>query len=71
MLSDKADDVELPSSIRLKNIALNKQSKIIFMDAPKEKISYKLEKDSTILNIPASLQNKTVGKYAVTFKIIL
>ena len=41
------------------------------MDAPKEKIGYKVEGDSTVLNIPVSFQNKSVGKYAVSFKIVL
>ena len=68
---DKADDVVLPSAINLKGIALNKKSKIVLLDAPKEKIKYKTEGDATTLNIPSSLQNKTTGKYAVAFKIIL
>jgi alpha-L-fucosidase len=70
-LSNEADDVVLPASIALKNITLNKKSKIVFMDEPKEKISYKVENDSIVLNIPIALQNKSVGKYAVSFKIIL
>ena len=40
VLSDKTDDVVLPASINLKNITLNKNSKIVFMDAPKEKINF-------------------------------
>jgi len=68
---DKADGVVLPAGISLKNIALNKKTKIIFMDAPKEKIKYTTDNNTTTLNIPASLQNKTVGKYAVAFKIVL
>jgi len=68
---DKTDNVALPADINLKNIALNKKSRIVFMDASKEKISYKTEGGATTLSIPASLQNKTGGKYAVAFKIVL
>lgn len=71
VLSGKTDDVVMPASINLPNITLSKKSKIIYMDAPKEKISYKADGNNTTLNIPASLQNKTVGKYAVAFKIVL
>ncbi|HEX5153935.1 MAG TPA: alpha-L-fucosidase [Parafilimonas sp.] len=68
---DKTDEVTLPASVTLKNIPLTKKSKIIFMDAPKEKIRYKVDGDATIVSTPASLQNKSVGKYAVAFKIAL
>ena len=68
---DKADDVVLPSAINLECIALTKKSKIVLLDAPKEKIRYMTEGDVTTLNIPSSLQNKIAGKYAVAFKIIL
>ncbi len=68
---DKTDDVVMPASIDLKNIVLNKKSKVVYLDAPKEKIIYKAGNDSATLIIPTSLQNKTVGKYAVAFKIVL
>lgn len=71
VLSGKTDDVVMPASINLPNITLNKKSKIIYMDGIKEKISYKADGNNTTLSIPASLQNKTVGKYAVAFKIVL
>ena len=71
VLSDKTDDVVLPATINLKNIALNKNSKIIYMDAPVEKIKFQSPDGATVINIPAKLQNKVAGKYAVSFKIIL
>jgi len=71
VLSDKTDDVVLPATINLKNIALNKNSKIIYMDAPVEKIKFQAADGATVINIPAKLQNKVAGKYAVSFKIIL
>jgi alpha-L-fucosidase len=64
---DKNDDVVLPAIINIQNISLNKQSKVVCLDAPKEKI----KTSENILNIPKSLQNKVVGKYAVAFKIVL
>jgi len=71
MLSDKTDEVVLPAGISLKNIALNKKSRIVYMDAPKEKIKFQTADGATVLNIPAKLQNKVAGKYAVAFKITL
>jgi alpha-L-fucosidase len=71
VLSDKTDEVVLPASITLRNISLTRTAKIILIDAAKEKINYQVEDGNTILVIPTSLQNKTAGKYAVSFKIIL
>jgi alpha-L-fucosidase len=71
VLSDETDDVMLPASISLPGISLTKKTRIVFMDAPKEKIGHSVENNTTVLKIPASLQNKTVGKYAVAFKIVL
>jgi len=71
ILSDKNDDVLLPASINLENIVLSKNSKVVCLDEPKEKIVYKTGNDATVLIIPALLQDKPAGKYAVAFKIIL
>lgn len=71
VLSDKTDDVILPATINLKNIALNKNSKVIYMDATVEKIKFQSVDGATVINVPAKLQNKVAGKYAVSFKIIL
>ena len=71
VLSDKTDDVVLPATISLKNIVLNKNSKIIYMDAPVEKIKFQAADGATVINVPSKLQNKVAGKYAVSFKIIL
>jgi len=71
VLSDKTDDVILPASISLPGISLTNKTSIVFMDAPREKIRHSIENNTTVLKIPASLQNKTVGKYAVAFKLVL
>lgn len=68
VLSDKEDNVLLPATISIK-LPLAKNSKIVLMDAPKEKIKYHTENNESVLEIPKSLQQKTAGKYAVTFKI--
>jgi alpha-L-fucosidase len=64
---DKNDDVVLPATINIQNISLGKQSKVVCLDAPKEKIKI----TENVLNISKNLQNKIVGKYAVAFKIVL
>jgi hypothetical protein len=71
VLSGKNNDVVLPQFISLKNIRLKKGSRVIFMDAPKEKIKWRAGDNETVLEIPASLQNKTAGNYAVAFKVAL
>lgn len=71
VLSDKTDDVVLPASISLKNIALGKKTKIVYMDAPDEKIKFQSGNGATVIIIPAKFQNKIAGKYAVCFKVIL
>ncbi|CAN5448632.1 alpha-L-fucosidase [soil metagenome] len=71
VLSDKTDDVTLPASISLKNVLLGKKSKIVYMDAPNEKIKFQSADGATVINVPSKLQNKIAGKYAVSFKIIL
>lgn len=68
VLSDKYDNVLLPSAITLK-LPLPKNSKVVLLDAPKEKIKYQTTNDETVLQIPKSLQQKIGSKYAVTFKI--
>jgi len=69
VLSDKSDDVLLPANIKLNKISLNQKSKIILLDAPKEKIKLQPANDGEVIQIPAKLQNKITGKYAVVFKI--
>ena len=63
------DEVRLPSAIELNKYAIAKGSKIKLVDAPSQKISWKLSGAGTSLIIPASLQNKVVGKYAVAFEV--
>jgi alpha-L-fucosidase len=68
---DDRDDVLMPEQIDLANISLNKKSKIVCLDAPKEKIKFSSIETGSRLQIPASLHNKPVGKYAIAFKIVL
>jgi alpha-L-fucosidase len=68
VLSNKTDDVTLPANIMLK-LKLNKNSSIVLLDAPKEKMKYEEMNGETVISIPAKLQNKVAGKYAVAFKI--
>ena len=67
--AEKNDDVVLPESINLKSISLNKKSKIVCLDTPKEKIKFTSTGDASVINVSAALQNKVAGKYAVAFKI--
>jgi alpha-L-fucosidase len=68
---DKNDDVVLPGIINLKNISLSKKSKIVCLDAPKEKIKFTSSGDASAISVPAVLQNRVIGKYAVAFKVTL
>jgi alpha-L-fucosidase len=70
-LSDNEDDVVLPAGIALHSITLNRASKITLLDAPKEKIKWKATSDGVEIKVPAKIQNKVAGKYAVAFKITL
>jgi len=71
LLSDKSDNVVIPSRIVLHTVALNKTAKITLLDAPTEKIKWKATNGGIEIQTPSSLQIKDAGKYAVTFKIIL
>lgn len=69
LLSDKTNEVKMPVSIALSKIVLNKKSKIILLDAPKEKIKWRSENGGTIIQVPSKLKNKVAGNYAIAFKI--
>jgi alpha-L-fucosidase len=69
VLSDKTDEVQLPANIVIKNIALKKGARVICLDAPKRKIKWSRDNTSTVLQIPADLQTKPAGKYAVAFRM--
>ncbi|MGH2566231.1 MAG: alpha-L-fucosidase, partial [Ginsengibacter sp.] len=49
VLSDKSNEVMLPSSITINKIVVNKKNKIVLMDAPKEKIKWKSSGDGIII----------------------
>ena len=69
VLSNKTNEVILPTSITLKQIVLNKKSKIVLLDATKEKLKWKPSNDGIIIQVPSKLKNKAAGNYAVAFKI--
>jgi alpha-L-fucosidase len=71
VLSNNKETVELPASISLAQINITKKSKIIYLDAPKEKIGMQQKNNELTLTIPAGLQQKSGAIYAATFKIIL
>ena len=64
-----SDVVTLPSSITLSKYSIPKGSKIILADAPSQKISWKANGTGSMLQIPAALQKRAAGKYAVAFEI--
>ena len=69
VLADKADEnVKMPATIQLNKYAIRKGSKIKLIDAP-GKITWQAKENGSLIQIPKSLQNKTVGKYAVAFEI--
>ena len=45
LLSDKSDDVVIPSRVVLHSVTLNKTAKITLLDAPKEKMKWKVTSD--------------------------
>jgi alpha-L-fucosidase len=69
VLSDKSNEVILPSTITLQKIILNKKSKIVLLDAPKEKIKWQSTNDGITIEVPSKLKNKAAGNYAVAFMI--
>lgn len=69
VLSNKPNEVVLPPSITINKIIVNKKSKIVLMDAPKEKIKWKSSGDGIIIQVPSKFKNKVAGNYAVAFKI--
>ena len=71
VLSDKTNEVTLPSTITLQKVTLNKKSKIVLLDAPKEKIKWQATNDGITITVPSKLKNKVAGNYAVAFKITL
>ena len=69
ILSDKTNEVVLPSSITVNQIVVSKKSKIVLLDAPKERIKWKTSGNGIIIQVPSKLKNKPAGNYAVAFKI--
>ena len=69
-LADKENEnVVLPATIHLSKYSIEKGSKIKCIDFPSQKITWKEEGTGASIQIPKSLQNKNVGKYAVAFEI--
>jgi len=68
VLSANDDVVELPQTISLNNINLDKNSKITVLGNPSTKIKWQNNNGINILAIPAELRTHTY-KYAIIFKI--
>jgi hypothetical protein len=68
-LSDETNEVVLPSVIRINNIAVDKKSKIILLDAPNAKIKWKKSVNGITITMPSIFRKKSAGYYAVAFKI--
>ena len=66
-LSDK-DDVMLPAILKINNFSIAQTSKIQVLGS-KEKLKWELDGENIVISIPAALQNKIAGKYAIVFRI--
>lgn len=69
VLSDKTNEVLLPSSIKVDNISVDKKSKIVLLEAPETRINWKKSANGISITIPSEFRNKSAGNYAVAFKI--
>ena len=69
LLSDETNEVVLPSVIRIHNIAVDKKSKMILLDAPNAKIKWKKSVNGITITMPSIFRKKSAGNYAVAFKI--
>jgi alpha-L-fucosidase len=70
MLSgDKEENITLPASIALNKFVFKKGSRVTLLDAPGARIKWAPAGDGTVIQLPAGLQNKVAGKYAVVFKV--
>ncbi len=68
-LSDK-DDITLPSQIKISQVTVTKKSNI-FLLGSKAPLKWKQEGNDIIVTIPSSIQNRTSGKYADVFRIVI
>jgi alpha-L-fucosidase len=64
----EAKDVVLPAEVTIDGVKFNPKSKISLLGF-KEKLKARQEGKKLIISIPAGLQNKPIGEYAVTLKI--
>jgi alpha-L-fucosidase len=60
--------VILPASIRIPGLSAVQKASVNLLGYSK-KLNWKMVNNEMIISIPSSLQNKTVGNYAVVFKI--
>jgi alpha-L-fucosidase len=65
---DGEDAVNLPAELTLKGFTIPSGSKVILQGSGK-RIPYKMVGGDPVLEIPAALQSKSAGKYAVVFRV--
>lgn len=71
VLSGQKDEVSLPASLNVPGLTLTKKSRIVCLDAPKEKVAFSNKDGVTTISVPKKLQENKSYKYAVCFKISL
>ena len=70
VLADKENEnVVLPATLHLTKYSIEKKSKIKCIDHHAETIKWTATETGSDIQIPKSLQKKTVGKYAVCFEV--
>jgi alpha-L-fucosidase len=67
--ADSTDNVTLPATIKLDNIALDKKSSIVLLDNPSLKIRQKTVNGTSTLTIPLQANQKNLFKFAAVLKI--
>ena len=70
LLSGKDENVTMPTAISLEKYALQKGSTITLLDMPKEKIKWQSNGSGSVIQLPKNIQGKSLGKYALVFKIV-
>ncbi len=69
LADEKNEDVTLPAQIALQNINLTKNAKVSILGNKSAKPKLQVAASGVSISVPAALQKKTAGKYAVVFKI--
>jgi len=69
VLGNASGDVILPATVWVKNLTLNRRSRMVLLDAPDIKIKWQNKGDGIVIDVPPTLNKRLAGKYAVAFKI--